>query len=137
MLEKPFSIGPPTRRRRQAGQGGDIHFIDQVPEKGCLCQDLSVEERRPRLERNRRQFLDPMQTARGMDVVQRNGEDQSPENPGQPANRPAAARFRAPAHDVVARVDRLEERQQVIRGPGPFRGRDENEGHPHPLEAAS
>jgi hypothetical protein len=100
------------------GQRGYIHFINEVSEERRLRQDFGVEERGARLKRDGQQLLQPMEPARRVDVVQRNGEDHSPHQSGQPACRGGTARRGAPADGVVALVDGLQQRIQVTCGPG-------------------
>jgi hypothetical protein len=76
MLEDSSSIARPPFFPNVAGQGGHIHFVDQMSQISRLREDLDVEKRRSRLERNRQQFFEPMEPARRVNVIKRNGEDQ-------------------------------------------------------------
>jgi hypothetical protein len=64
-----------------------------------------------------------MKAARRVDIVQRHSEDQSTEQPAEPVQAAMPGRSGTPADDVVASVDRLEQRIQMICGPGLDRGR--------------
>jgi hypothetical protein len=49
-----------------------------VAEERRLGEDLDIQERRGRLQGDRRQLLEPMQPTGGVDVEERDGEDQPP-----------------------------------------------------------
>jgi hypothetical protein len=88
-----------------------------MAEIGRLGEDLDVEERRRRLQRDLGQLLEPVQAAGGMDVAQRDREDQAA-GPGRQPTRPTCPALRGPAaDDVVAVVDRLEQGLQMGLGP--------------------
>jgi hypothetical protein len=53
------------------GQRGDVDLVDELAEEGGLGQDLDVEEVGRRLERDRRELLEPVESARRVDVVDR------------------------------------------------------------------
>ncbi len=58
----------PERAGRRGLQGGHVHLVDQVAEEGRLGEDLDVEEVGRRLERDRRQLVEPVQAAGRVDV---------------------------------------------------------------------
>jgi hypothetical protein len=92
-----------------------------------LRQDFGVEKRRSRLERNRQQFFESMEPARRVNVIKRNGEDQSAKQPADEFLESPHGWVVAPAHNVIALVDRLEKRLQVVRSPGFDRGGNQDE----------
>jgi hypothetical protein len=98
-----------------AAQGRNVDFIDQVAKERRLGEDFGVEKRRSGLERYLQQLFESMKPARRVDIGERNGEDQAPEKPSDESRETACSRFGAPADDVVALVDSLQERPQVIR----------------------
>ena len=77
-----------------------------------------------------------MKAARGVDIVQRQGEDQSIEEPGHPGRDATPRRSRAPTDDVVACVDGLEQRIQMRRCPGLDRSCHENQRQVGVVEAS-
>ncbi len=127
MLEHEPSVphGPPARPH--AGDRGHGRFVDQMAEERCLGQNLDIQEPRPRLERDGREFLPPMNLAGGVRVEHRRGED----DPARPCRDPspgrAQARCRAAAKDMVRPIDRLKERIEMGPGPGLARGRDQDQ----------
>jgi hypothetical protein len=54
VAQDPATIRPPATRANEAAQRRDLHLVEQVPEEGRLGQDLQVQERRRRLEWDRR-----------------------------------------------------------------------------------
>jgi hypothetical protein len=62
-----------------------------------------------------------------VDIVQRHGEDQTTEETGHPVRGATPGRSGAPADDVVVCVDGLEQRIEMICGPGLDRGRHQNQ----------
>ncbi len=64
-----------------------------------------------------------------MNIVQRHGEDQSPEEFRYPGQGATATRLGAPADDMVACVDGLKQRIQVICGPRLHRGCNQHQWH--------
>jgi hypothetical protein len=125
----------PERPGRRGFQGGHVHLVDQVAEEGRLGEDLDVEEVGRRLERDRRQLVEPVQAAGRVDVDDRHGEDETPRQardlPSQSGERPDAAA----ADDVVAVVERLQEGPEVRVGPRLLRRRDQDDGGRRALEA--
>jgi hypothetical protein len=99
-----------------------------VAEEGGLGEDLEVQERRRRLEGDGGQLVEPVQSAGGVDVSQRDGEDQSPGQRRQPSPELRPAPGRPPAVDMIAGVDGLQEWRQVARGPRLLGRRDQHEG---------
>jgi len=89
-----------------------------MPEKGRFRQDFGVEKRRRGLERNGRELVEPMEPAWRMHVAQRHVEDQPPQKRSPEADPAAAAPVGATADHVVTVVDGLQERLQVLHGPG-------------------
>ena len=57
MPQDRAQIAPPTSPHSPSRQRRDVHLAEQVAEEGRLGQDLDVQERRARLERNRRELL--------------------------------------------------------------------------------
>jgi len=88
-----------------------------VAEERRLGQDLDVEELRRRLERDRPELVEPVQPAGGVDVFNRDREDQAPGEAGEPASQPGERTRPASADDMVAAVDRLEQGPEVLGGP--------------------
>jgi hypothetical protein len=88
-----------------------------MAQEGRLGQDLDVEEGRNRLERDRCQLLAPVQPAGGVDVVDRDREDEPPGEPADPAADLREPSYPPPADDVVAMVDRLQERLDMFGCP--------------------
>ncbi len=84
MLDDLLPIGPPAVMPGLTGQGGHVHFINQVSQECGLRQNLGVEERRTRLKHDGQQFRQPMKPARRVDVVERHGEDQATHQSGHP-----------------------------------------------------
>jgi hypothetical protein len=117
----------PGARQAERGQRRHGHFVDQVAEEGRLGQDLDVEERGVRLERNRRQLLAPMEPARGVQVGNRHREEKSSGRTGDPARQARSVAPIAAADHVVALIDRLQERLQMSVGPGLAGGRHEHQ----------
>jgi hypothetical protein len=72
-----------------------------------------------------------------VNVVQRHGEDQSPEDFRYPVKGAAATRSGAPADDMVACVDGPKQRIQVICGPRLERGCHEHQRHVRVFETAA
>jgi hypothetical protein len=107
-----------------------------MAEERRLGEDLDVQERGGRLQGDRQQLLATMEPARGVDVEQRHGEDQPARQHGQPAPACLPTAGRPAADDMVAVVDRLQERFQVRRGPRLFCRRHQHEGEPGALQAA-
>jgi hypothetical protein len=101
----------------QTTKGWDAHFGDQVTKKRRLGEDLGVEERRRRLEGKDRQFLEPMEPARRMNIENREGENQTPRKRGKPALDIPPATSRAFADDVVGLVNRHKEGIQMRARP--------------------
>jgi hypothetical protein len=64
-----------------------------------------------------------------VNIVQRHGEDQSPEEFRDPVQGATTTRFGAPADDMVACVDGLEQRIHVICGPRLHRGCNQHQWH--------
>jgi hypothetical protein len=64
MAQNLIPVTPPAFRARTAAQGRNGHLIDQVTEKRRLREDLGVEKRRRRLQRNGLDLLEAMQPAR-------------------------------------------------------------------------
>jgi hypothetical protein len=98
-----------------------------VPEKGGLGEDFDVEELGPRLQRYGRQFFEPMEAARRMHVDHRHSKDEPPARRAQPARDPRPDGDVPPAQDVVAMIDCLKKRVQVIGGPRFSRRGDQHE----------
>jgi hypothetical protein len=84
----------------------DRRLVEQLAQEGRLGQELDVEERRLRLQRDRRQLFAAMEPVRGVDVADRDGEDQLPGEPAEPAAELRGSFHPPPADDVVAPVDR-------------------------------
>jgi hypothetical protein len=122
----------PEPPRGPAGQRGDGDLADDVAEERRLGQDLDVEELRRRLERDRRQRLEPVEPGRRVDVGHRHREDHVPGPVAQPAPHAAEPRGRPAADDVVAGVDGLQERVQVGVGPGLRRRGHQHQGQRRP-----
>jgi hypothetical protein len=110
-------------------EGRDRHLVDQLAEVRRLGQDLDVEERGDRLERDRPELLATMEAAGRMDVVDGYGEDQLPGEPAEPAAKPLQPSDPACADDVVAMIDGFEQRIEVLRGPGRACRRHEDDRH--------
>jgi hypothetical protein len=70
-----------------------------------------------------------------MDVFERNGEDNAAHQESQPARPCASACRRAPAHDMVAFVDRFQERLEMFFGPRLGRRRDQHDGQARVFKA--
>jgi hypothetical protein len=119
----------PERVQRRRRKRRHPHLVDQVAEERGLGQDLDVEELADRLERDRLELLEPVQPAGRVDVDDRHGEQEPPEQPAGPPPDPRGERGPARADDVVAQVDRLEERVEVLGLP-----RFERRGHEHQRE---
>ena len=97
-----------------------------MAEKGGLRENLGFEKRRCRLKWNRREFLEPMKPAGGMDVTQGHRENQTSRQHAEPA-RPVSSAFLGPApNHVVALVDRFQEWLEMSLLPGFFRRRHEH-----------
>jgi hypothetical protein len=107
-----------------------------VAQEGRLGEDLDVQERRGRLEGDRRQLLPPMEPAGRVDVEQGDGEDQPPRQSEKPAFPPLTASGRPTAEDMVAVVDDFEQRFQVGRGPGLLSGGHQDQGIARSRQAA-
>src|SRR5262245_88582 len=119
-----------------AAQGRHVDLIDQVAQKCRLRQNLGVEERRLGLEGYGQELLESMEAAWRMHIVERNGEDQSPEESREEARKAASARIRTPANDMVTLVYCLEKWVQMIRGFNLRGGRDEHQWQAGPTNAA-
>jgi hypothetical protein len=98
-----------------------------VTEEGRLGEDLEVQERRRRLEGDGRQLLEAVQAARRVDVAQRDGEHQPPGHRREPTPQALPALDRPAADDMIAVIDGLEERLQMLRGPRLRGRRDQDE----------
>jgi hypothetical protein len=124
----------PEPERPRGRQGRHVDLVDQMAEKGRLGEDLDIEKGGIRLRRNRCQLVEPVQTARRVDVEHRHREDQPPrkcrETTTQPPEQPSAAA----ADDVVAVVERLEYRFKMPGGPRLLGRRDEHDGSGRPLQ---
>src|SRR5262245_57412391 len=113
-----MEIRPPTSGMDLSPQRWDVDLVDQVSQECRLGEDLDVEKRRRRLERDRRQFFETMELARGMDVVERDGEDQQTHQRAEPPSPLVPTSGRATADGMVAVVDGFQKGVQVSRGPG-------------------
>jgi hypothetical protein len=71
-----------------------------------------------------------------MDVLQRNGENQTPQQHAWPARPGSSGASRTPAHDVVAVVDGLEQRLHMGRRPRFLSRRHEDQGQVRSLESS-
>jgi hypothetical protein len=125
----------PEGAGRRGFQGGDVHLVDQVAEEGRLGEDLDVEEVGRRLERDRRQLVEPVQAAGRVDVEDRHGEDQPPRQAGDAAEQAGDQPGAAAADDVVAMVERRQERPEVGVGPRLLGRRDQDDGGRGPVQA--
>jgi hypothetical protein len=99
-----------------------------VPQEGGLGQDLDVDARRRRLESDRLQLVAAVQPARRVHIPDRDREDEPPGQPRQPVEWAPPAADWSPPDDVVAAINRLQERFEMGRRPGRTRGRHEDEG---------
>jgi hypothetical protein len=129
-VRSEWELGPALERR-----DGDL--VDQLAEIGGLGQDLDVEERGGRLQRDRRQLVAAMEAARRVHVVHGHGEDQLPGEPAEPSAQPLQQAHPPRADDVVAVIDRLEQGIEVRRGPGRAGRRHQHERHDRPGEPAA
>jgi hypothetical protein len=111
--------------------------MDQVAEERRLRQDLGIEERRLGLEGDGQEFFESMEPAGRVHVIERDGEEQSPEEPCDEARNTASERFRAPADHVITILNPLEEGPQVISEIGLSGGGDENQRQKGPCETAA
>jgi hypothetical protein len=75
-----------------------------------------------------------MEAAWRMHIVERNGEDQSPEESREEARKAASARVGTPANDMVTLVYCLEKWVQMIRGFNLRGGRDEHQRQAGPTK---
>jgi hypothetical protein len=137
VLEDAAGIDPPPFIPRVAEQGGHLDFVEQVSQESRLCQDLCLHERRLRLEWYGQKLFKSMKPAWRVNVVERNGENHSPENPAEPAQGSATVLHGAASDDVVAQVDGFEQRFQVSGGPRLFRRGDQYKWQPGILETAA
>jgi hypothetical protein len=112
---------------RPARQGRDRDLVDQVAEEGRLGEDLDVEERRRGLQRDRRQRLASMEPAGGMDVAERDREEQPPGKLADPSPETGGERVLAIPDGVVATFDRVEQGVEMPGRPGSPRARDQDE----------
>jgi hypothetical protein len=134
VLEHAGDVSPGHARGRR-GEVRHVHFIDQMAEKSHLGEQLDVQELRARLKRYGRELGEPVELARRMDVGHRHREDRPPEEAGKPAPDRASPADGSAAEDVVAMVDRLEERIEVPRAPGRDGVRDQHERSRRPQES--
>jgi hypothetical protein len=132
IAEQSTAVGPPADRVHLSPDRRDLDLIDQVAEEGRLGEDLDIQERRRGLECDRCQLVESMQPAGGVDVAQRDGEHQAPRPRRQPSPAALPAPGRPSADDVIAVVNRLQERIQMGLGQG-LRGRRDQ--HQRPLRA--
>jgi len=137
MSEQLIPVRPPAGKTRQTTKRRDVHFRDELTEKGGLGEDLGVEERRCRLERNDRQFFEPMEPAWRMDVEQRDGEHQTSRPSAQPAPSIFPTARRPPADNVVSVVDGFQQRIKVRLGPGLLGGGQEDQRQVRPLQTTT
>jgi hypothetical protein len=107
-----------------------------MAEKRCLRQDLGIDERRCRLQRDGAELVETMQPARRMDVSQRHGENHAPHERSQEAERGRMGPVRPTTQHVIALVDRRQERFEVRFRPRFLRGRHKHQGHAGAKEAA-
>jgi hypothetical protein len=122
MHEQCPAVPPSSFRPREAFERRDFDFIDQVPQEVRLGQDLSVDEGRRRFERDGGQLVEPVQPTGGVDVGQRDRQDETPWQRTQPGLPRIAGRHAPAAHDVISVLNGFQERFQVRRRPG-FDGR--------------
>jgi hypothetical protein len=85
-----------------------------VAEKGRLGQDLEVQERRGRLKGDRPELLSAMEQNRRIDIQDRNGKDQSSGQAAHPPEDFLSGRGRPPANGMIAEIDGLHERLEVL-----------------------
>jgi hypothetical protein len=74
MAHHGVPVLPPPGRARAPAHRRDGYFIDQVAEERRLGENLGVEKRCCRLQRNGGKLVQAMEPARRMDVAQRNRE---------------------------------------------------------------
>ncbi|WP_074316308.1 hypothetical protein [Singulisphaera sp. GP187] len=98
--------GRPVERR-------DVDLIDQVAEEGRFGQDFDIKELRCRLERDRVELLEAMQSARRVDVEDRHTEHGLPRELANPTGQTVQRGGLTPADHVVAGLDRLEQRVEM------------------------
>jgi hypothetical protein len=109
-------------------QGRYVDLTEQMAQESGLGKDLGIHERRRRLKRYGRQLLGTVKLARRVDVDQRNREDQPARQTADPPHHPGPGPRRPPAHDVIAKVDRLQQGLKMRGGPGLGGRRDQHEG---------
>jgi hypothetical protein len=107
-----------------------------VAQERGLGQDLDVQERRGGLEGDRRQLLAPVELAWRVDVEDRDREDHPAREAADPPDNPAREPQYPPARDVVAEIDRREQRLEVRGRPWLDGRRDQHEGRQVPRERA-
>jgi hypothetical protein len=84
-----------------------------VAQEGGLRRQLDVHERRGGLQRDRGQPFLPVQVDRRMNVLDRHGEEAAPAQALPPATPTREARQATAAEDVVATIDRLQQRSEM------------------------
>jgi hypothetical protein len=75
MPQHPVPVGPPPFGAQRTLQRGNLDLVNQVAAECCLGQDLDIQERRRRLQRQFAQLLEAMEPARRIDVAGRHGEN--------------------------------------------------------------
>jgi hypothetical protein len=133
MMEDRGEVGP-ERPRAPIVERRDGDLVDQLAEERRLGQDLDIQERRGRLQRDGLQLLAPMEPARRVDVVDRHREDHPPGEPAEPAPEAHGRPVLPPADDVIAMIDRVQQRIEMGGGPGLARRGHEHERGDGPLE---
>jgi hypothetical protein len=94
-----------------------------VEERG-LGQDLRVQEAGRGLKWDRGELVEAMEPAGRVDVLDGDGEDELPGEPAEPSGQALVDADPPLPDDVVAVVDRLQERVEMGRRPEVERGRD-------------
>ncbi|HZW33020.1 MAG TPA: hypothetical protein VFF52_20055 [Isosphaeraceae bacterium] len=135
MPQELIPVRSPALEPNPSLEWRDLDLIDQVPEERRLGEDLDIQERGRRLQGDRGQLLAAMEPAGGVDIQQRNAEDQPARQHRQPAPRRLPAAGRPAADDMVAVVDGLQQGFQVSWSPRLPGGRHQDQGKARALQA--
>ena len=98
-----------------------------MAEKRRFPEEFHVDERRPRLKRNRFELVEPVHAIRRVDVERRDSEHPTPGQAGNPASDPAKQSQRPATDGMITAVDGVKQRVKL-------RGRPARSGVRHDCE---
>ncbi len=108
-------------------EGRHVGLVDEMTEERGLGQELDVGELGPGLKGNLDERGPTMEPAGRVNVGDRHREEELPRKPSQPAHQASHQGQSSAPEDMVAMVDRLQERVEMAVGPRRRRRRDQDE----------